>query len=79
MEMGTTNVCHIFSEQGTTEYLCKRWMPLKEFTKHAMEGLERGDLNIVVPDTRIYWEKVEKERIEISKENAKRIRQILEV
>ena len=79
MEMGTTNVCHIFSEQGTTEYLCKRWMPLKEFTKHAMEGLERGDLNIVVPDTRIYWEKVEKERIEISKENAKRMRQILEV
>lgn len=31
-------------EQGTSERLSKRWMPLDEYTKQTMEGLLRGDL-----------------------------------
>lgn len=53
-------------EQGTTEMLSKHWMPLDEYTKHAMEGLQRGDFNIIVPHMKPVWEKLEKERIELS-------------
>ncbi|KAL7285167.1 hypothetical protein ACG7TL_000259 [Trametes sanguinea] len=39
---------HIASDQGKTPVLSKVWMPLKEFTEHAMAGLIRGDPNIPV-------------------------------
>lgn len=43
----------------------KFWMPLDTFTDLAMEGLQRGDLSIVVGDVVIKWfEKFEKEKAE---------------
>ena len=53
----------LLTEQGTTERLSKSWMPLDEFTKYTMEGLQRGDFNIIVPSMKEAWEKLEAERI----------------
>ncbi|EJD03582.1 NAD-binding protein [Fomitiporia mediterranea MF3/22] len=53
----------LHDQQGTTEALSKHWMPLDEFTKYAMEGMQRGDFNIVVPSMKGIWEKLEAERI----------------
>ena len=44
--------------------LSKHWMPLDEFTKHVMEGLERGDVNILTPGIKPVWEKFEKDKIQ---------------
>ena len=52
------------SDRGTTGELTKFWMPLDEFTQHAMAGLERGDFQIFVPQTEEAWEAIEKGRIE---------------
>ncbi|KAH9898056.1 NAD-P-binding protein [Cubamyces lactineus] len=38
----------LHDHQGTTSALAKAWMPLDEFTKHAMEGLIRGDPQVAV-------------------------------
>ena len=46
--------------------LSKHWMPLDEFTKYTMEGLQRGDFNILVPSAKGIWEKVEADRIALS-------------
>lgn len=52
-------------DQGTVSALSKLWMPLDKFTKLAMEGLERGDLSIVVGDYTIdSFEKYEKGKAE---------------
>ncbi len=39
-------------------------MPLAEYTQHAMEGLQRGDFNVVVPKNRALWERFEKDRVD---------------
>ncbi|KAI9058840.1 NAD-P-binding protein [Trametes sanguinea] len=38
----------LHDHQGKTPVLSKVWMPLKEFTEHAMAGLIRGDPNVPV-------------------------------
>ncbi|KAI8980668.1 NAD-P-binding protein [Trametes punicea] len=38
----------LHDHQGRSPYLSKIWMPLDEFTKHAMQGLIRGDPHIPV-------------------------------
>ena len=53
-----------FVERGTTEELSKFWMPLGEFSEHAMKGLEAGDFQVFVPQTKEAWEAIEKGRIE---------------
>ena len=40
--------------------MSKYWMPLEEFTKHTMEGLIRGDLDIPVGISAGSFEKYEK-------------------
>ncbi|OCB87119.1 hypothetical protein A7U60_g5854 [Sanghuangporus baumii] len=56
----------LLTEQGTTEAISKNWMPLDEFTKYTMEGLQRGDFNIVVPSMKEIWNNVEAERVALS-------------
>ncbi|KAJ6604371.1 hypothetical protein DFH09DRAFT_1122458 [Mycena vulgaris] len=36
----------LHDEQGTTERLSKFWMPLDEYTKTTMEGLQKGDIHV---------------------------------
>ncbi|KAJ7176062.1 NAD-P-binding protein [Mycena crocata] len=36
----------LHDDQGTTSMLSKAWMPLDEYTKHTVEGLRRGDVNV---------------------------------
>lgn len=50
------------------------WMPLDEFTKHAMEGLQRGDVNIVTPQNKELWERFEKGRIEVTVQRTQQMR-----
>lgn len=49
--------------------LAKFWYPLDEYTKHTIEGLQRGDFNIVVPDKQSIWEKLERGKLELSENN----------
>ncbi|KAL5536032.1 hypothetical protein ACEPAF_4126 [Sanghuangporus sanghuang] len=56
----------LHDQQGTTEAISKNWMPLDEFTKYTMEGLQRGDFNIVVPSMKEIWNNVEAERVALS-------------
>lgn len=44
--------------------LVNLWMTLAEYTKHTIEGLQKGDFNIVVPQNKALWEKFEKERVD---------------
>ncbi|THH00914.1 hypothetical protein EW145_g7009 [Phellinidium pouzarii] len=53
----------LHDNQGTSEALSKIWMPLDTYTKYAMEGLLRGDVNIVTPNHEWLWEKFEKDKI----------------
>ncbi|KAL5494703.1 hypothetical protein ACEPAI_164 [Sanghuangporus weigelae] len=59
----------LHNHQGTTEALSKNWMPLDEFTKYTMEGLQRGDFNIIIPSMKEIWNKVEAERVAMSGRN----------
>ncbi|KLO10127.1 NAD(P)-binding protein [Schizopora paradoxa] len=54
----------LHDHQGTTPALTNIWLPLAEYTKHAMDGLQRGDFNIVVPQNQALWDKFEKERVD---------------
>ena len=49
-------------------------MPLDKYTAIAMEGLKRGDLNIVTPDLEELWNNHEKGRIEKAEQIAKQMR-----
>ena len=51
--------------------LSKIWMPLDEFTAHAMQGLKRGYLNIVTPVHQPLWNDFERGRIEAAERQAK--------
>ncbi|KAI5122347.1 hypothetical protein M0805_004105 [Coniferiporia weirii] len=64
----------LHDQQGTTNRLSKVWMPLDEFTKHAMEGLQRGDVNIVTPQNKELWERFEKGRIEVTVQRTQQMR-----
>lgn len=50
--------------------LSKVWMSLAEYTKLTMEGLKRGDVNIVTPSIETVWEKLEKPKIGASATSA---------
>lgn len=50
--------------------LSEVWMSLDEFTKLIMEGLKRGDVNIVTPNIEHLWEKLEKPKIGASATSA---------
>ncbi|KZT05921.1 NAD(P)-binding protein [Laetiporus sulphureus 93-53] len=54
----------LHDHQGTTPKYSKFWMPLDEFTKGAMEGLKRGDLQIPVGTAAQQWEVFEKGKAE---------------
>ncbi|TFY61938.1 hypothetical protein EVJ58_g4200 [Rhodofomes roseus] len=54
----------LHDHQGTTPALSKLWMPLDEFTKEAMEGLQRGDVEIPVGKSAQQWEAFEKGKLE---------------
>jgi len=54
----------LHDHQGQSAALANVWMPLAEYTKHAMEGLQRGDFNVVVPKNRALWERFEKDRVD---------------
>ncbi|KAH8110647.1 NAD(P)-binding protein [Phellopilus nigrolimitatus] len=75
ISLGNTNVhvmeimpplveSELHDSQGTTERLSKIWMPLDEFTRYAMEGLQRGDFNTVVPADKGVWAKFEEGKVE---------------
>lgn len=53
----------LFTDQGLTPQLSKLWMALAEFTKLAMEGLLRGDMQITIGTTINLWEKIDREKI----------------
>ncbi|KZP32372.1 NAD(P)-binding protein [Athelia psychrophila] len=55
----------IHDQQGTTEKLSKIWMSLAEFTREAMEGLARGDMQIPVGRSKESFERFEKGKMEI--------------
>lgn len=50
--------------------LSKVWMSLDEFSNLTMEGLKRGDVNIVTPNIEPLWEKLEKPKIGASAKSA---------
>ncbi|KAH9486746.1 putative oxidoreductase DltE [Psilocybe cubensis] len=50
--------------QGTTPMLSKFWMPLDQFTKETMEGLQRGDAHIAVGTSKSAFEKYEEGKAE---------------
>lgn len=56
----------LHDHQGTTPKLAKFWLPLDEFTKQAMEGLKRGDVEIPVGSALGQWNKFEKGKLEAS-------------
>jgi len=57
----------LHDHQETTEKLSKIWMPLAEFTREAMEGLARGDVQIPIGRSKESFEKFEKGKMEIIK------------
>ncbi|PCH33813.1 NAD(P)-binding protein [Wolfiporia cocos MD-104 SS10] len=63
----------LHDHQGTTPTLAKFWMPLDEFTKLAMEGLQRGDLQIPVGVSAEQWNSFEKGKPERVVEGYERI------
>ncbi|KZT05922.1 NAD(P)-binding protein [Laetiporus sulphureus 93-53] len=54
----------LHDHQGTAPMMSKFWMPLVDFTKEAMEGLKRGDLQIPVGTNAEQWNEFEKGKIE---------------
>ncbi|TFK89629.1 NAD(P)-binding protein [Polyporus arcularius HHB13444] len=62
----------LHDHQGTTPALSKLWMPLDEFTKHTMEGLIRGDLQVAVgfsAQLLVKYEKGKRESVEQASKN----------
>ena len=57
--MGSANDKNSDLDQGTRDFLSKRWMPLDEFTKEALAGLIEGGLQIPVGNARPAWTKFE--------------------
>ena len=53
------------TDEGTTERLSRLWMSPEEFTKYEIEGLQRGDFNVITPSMQDVWNKVEKDRVEM--------------
>ncbi|KZT75184.1 NAD(P)-binding protein [Daedalea quercina L-15889] len=56
----------LHDHQGTTPKLSKMWLPLEDFTKEAMEGLKRGDVQIPVGRVKQQWDIFEKGKLEKS-------------
>jgi len=54
----------LHDHQGTTPRLSKVWMSLEDFTKEALEGLKRGDVEIPVGMVKRQWETFEKGKLE---------------
>lgn len=45
--------------------LSKVWMPLDEYTTTVLEGLKRGDVNIITPNLEAVWEKLETPKFDL--------------
>ena len=56
------------TDQGTTPALSKFWMPLAEYTQHTIDGLVRGDPEVVVGLSAAVLEKYEKGKREAVEE-----------
>jgi len=54
----------LHDHQGSSFALANVWLPLAEYTKLALDGLQRGEFNIVVPQNKALWEKFEKDRVD---------------
>ncbi|KAJ4471472.1 hypothetical protein J3R30DRAFT_1083494 [Lentinula aciculospora] len=57
--------------EGTTETLSKLWMPLDEYTKETMKGLQKGDNVVCSGMAKIAYEKFEQPKEEMISELAK--------
>ncbi|OBZ79087.1 putative oxidoreductase DltE [Grifola frondosa] len=54
----------LHDHQGMTPALSKVWMPLDDFTKAAMDGLLRGNVQITAGFVNLNWDHFEKGKIE---------------
>ncbi len=58
--------------EGTTEKLSKIWMPLDQYTKETVEGLQRGDHVVASGNAKIAYEKFEQGKEELMRDMYKR-------